>query len=134
MDNFFNFFILFGLSISCPIVCVVQGKHRMRQVCVAAVSNPLNLSKSTFEEKCPVEEIVRELNFRVAKFFFQPDTLVSVSVVHHHTVISSFQMLESVAKGVTNDDIQAEIEDLQQQNGYLTGEVQELLNEREKSA
>ncbi|OQV19250.1 putative Intraflagellar transport protein 74-like protein [Hypsibius exemplaris] len=40
-------------------------------------------------------------------------------------------MLESVAKGVTNDDLHAEIEDLQQQNGFLTAEVQELLNERE---
>src|SRR4051812_24758768 len=43
-------------------------------------------------------------------------------------------MLESVAKGITNDDIQAEIEDLQQQNGFLTAEVQELMNDRERWA
>ncbi|GAV05187.1 hypothetical protein RvY_15356-2 [Ramazzottius varieornatus] len=40
-------------------------------------------------------------------------------------------LLESFARGVTNDDIRAETRELQQQSRELTAEVQELLNERE---
>jgi len=41
----FSFFMCF--LIICPIVWVVQGNNRMRRVCVAAISNPPKLSKST---------------------------------------------------------------------------------------